>query len=557
MFCTVCASFNGDRRPDCSGCGAALRTAPGTGRPDLTGRARAIAGLLPVVALLVALLTVVGRSWQLDRLRADEYRAAEVAMADGRLLSARAGFARLEDYRDADDREAELDALIGPLEVRTRLAGELVSGGQSASAILELRDIVSRLPDHQEAVLLLEQARRTLAEQAITEADRQLAAGDIVGARAALTAGLRLEPTSSALRVRLDELDARHPLLLLTNDGDVAVTEFGGDRQRVIMTGQDASWAVWSPDRTRAAFMSVPEEGEDWSAALWMLDADGGGQRMLADNAFRFGAPSWSPDGLSLVYVTMDDFDRTLGRGWVGLRMIDLETGERRDLTGRRFHFTTSVVWSPDGRQIAFVERHIYRTEDAQSLGVRGGDVFLLDLSTGESRNLTKGRIRDAYWVSWSPRGDEMLITTDVDGWASADPNRLVRLDVTTGAIEDIETRGIVTSYPYWSPDGTMFALAQDDRVVRVRSEAGESWVRLPTNVDATLSWAPDGSAIIVPPKNVQDATHVIHVGERLGEIDTIRVMFDNSYISGGPPQWGARTQAVADEPLPSGTALD
>ena len=43
----------------------------------------------------------------------------------------------------------------------------------------------------------------------------------------------------------------------------------------------------------------------------------------------------------------------------------------------------------------------------------------------------------------------------------------------------------------------------------------------------------------------------------RITRIDTIRVMFDNSYSSGGPPQWSARTQPVVDEPLPSGTALD
>ena len=323
------------------------------------------------------------------------------------------------------------------------------------------------------------------------------------------------------------------------------------------MTGEDASWAVWSPDRTRAAFMSVPEASDEWRSELWVVDADGGGQRRLVDDAFRYGAPSWSPDGRSIVFVTTENYDRVRARGWVGLGMVDLETGARRDLTGRRFHFTASVVWSPDGRQVAFVERHVFRVQNTNTIDVRGGDVFLLDLHTGESRNLTKGRVRDAYWVSWSPRGDRMLITTDVDTWASADPNRLMRLDVASGALEEIETRGIVTSYPFWSPDGTMFALAQDDRVVRIWSDAGESWVRLPTNVDSALSWAPDSSAILVPPKNVQDPTHVIHVGADLGRVDTIGVMFDNSYSSGGPPQWSARTSRLPDEPLPSGTALD
>lgn len=557
MFCTVCAAFNSDRSLACPGCGSSLRLATSSGAVAESGRARTIAGLIPVLALLVVLLSVVGRSWQQDRQRADEYRAAATSRSEGRLIDARAAFSRLDGYGDADDQAAELDAIIAPLEARTLLASELVSSGQSAAAIVELREIVAALPDLQEAVLLLDQARRYLAEDAIAAADRHVAAGDITGARDAIVSGLALEPASAALRDRLDALDAAHPLLLLTNAGDVVVTGFAGEHQRIIMTGADAYSAVWSPDRTRAAFLSQPETSEDWDAELWIAGADGGGQRLLVDNAFRYGAPSWSPDGGSIVYVTSDDFDWDLGTGRFGLRMVDLATGAQRDLTGRRFHFAASVVWSPDGRQIAFVERHIYKVPNTKSLDTRGGDVFLLDLNSGESRNLTKGRIHDADWVSWSPRGDQMLIITDIDQWASADPNQLVRLDVATGGLEEIATRGIATAYPFWSPDGSMFAVAQDDRVVRIWSEEGESWVRLSTNVDSILTWAPDSSAVLAPPKNVQDVTHVIHVGDDLGRIDTIRLMFDNSYSSGGPPQWSARTPAVDEEPLPSGTALD
>lgn len=557
MFCTVCAAFNGDRPRLCSRCGASLAAPTRAEPPAEGGRARAIAGSLPLLALLAVLLTAVGQGWQQDRVRADEYRSAEALLAEGRLLDARAAFAGLDGYRDAGDRAGELDAVVAPLEARTRLASGLLGDGQSGAAIVELRDILAWLPDLQEATLLLEQARRQLVDDAVSASDRRLSAGDVTGARDALVDAIALEPASPELGARLASLDARHPLLLMTNAGDVAVTGFDGDGQRVLAAGGDASWAVWSPDRTRAAYIATTAGDEDWSANLWVLDADGGGRRLLADNAFDLGAPSWSPDGRSVVYVTTDDFDRERGQGWVGLRLIDLATGEQRNLTGRRFHLASSVVWSPDGRQIAFVERHIRRVLGSPQPEVLSGDVFLLDLGTGESRNLTKGRIREARWLSWSPRGDRMLIATDVEQWTSPDPNRLVRLDVTTGAIAEVETHGIVSSYPYWAPDGSMFALAQDDRVVRIWSDEGESWVRLPTNIDSVLSWSPDGSAILAPPKNIQDPTHVIHVGEGLGRIDTIRVVFDNSYSSGGPPQWSARTPPVADEPLPSGTALD
>jgi hypothetical protein len=203
-----------------------------------------MAALLPVIALLLVLLTIVGRSWQEDRQRADAYRSAQRSLAAGHLIHARETFSRLDGYRDADERASSLDSFLTPLELRTRAAGELVASGQSTAALAELRAIVAQAPDLEEAVHLLEQARLSVVDDAVAEADRHLADGDVVGARWALVAGLRLEQASPALRDRLGELDARHPLLLLTNEGDVAVTEFDGDSPRVIMTGEDASWAV-------------------------------------------------------------------------------------------------------------------------------------------------------------------------------------------------------------------------------------------------------------------------------------------------------------------------
>ena len=557
MFCTVCAAQNAAGSPVCAGCGSGLHPLGGTRAGSAAGRARTVAGMLPPLAVLVLLLVLAGRSWREDRARAYSYAAADAAFAVGRPLTARGLFAELDGYRDADDRAGELDDVLVPLAARTQLAGGTLARGETRAAILELREIVAAAPDLQEAVVLLERARRSLVAESIAASERSRSAGDVVAAREALLDGLALEPTSAELTGRLADLDATHPLLLLTDAGDVAVTGFDGERPRMLSTGKDASWAVWSADRTRLAFLGAAGSTEDWRSNLWVVDASGGGERLLADNVFRAGVPTWSPDGRTIVFVTGDDFDWNVGRGWIGLRAVDVATGAQRDLTGRRFDFTTSVVWSPDGRQLAFVERHVYRPENTRQLDVRGGDLFVLDLASLETRNVTRGRIADLFWVSWSPRGDAMLALTDVDSWESADPTRLFRVDVATDRIDELATSAIMTGYPVWSPDGSMAAAVQDDRVVRLWSEGGEAWVRLPTNLDAVLSWAPDGSALVVPPKSVQDATHIVHVGAELGRIDTIRVMFDNSYSSGGPPQWSPRTQPLPDEPLPSGTALD
>jgi Tol biopolymer transport system component len=70
-----------------------------------------------------------------------------------------------------------------------------------------------------------------------------------------------------------------------------------------------------SPDRTHAAFISIPEASDEWRSELWVVDADGGGQRMLVDDAFRFGPPSWSPDGRSIIFVTAENYGPGSGPG--------------------------------------------------------------------------------------------------------------------------------------------------------------------------------------------------------------------------------------------------
>lgn len=69
---------------------------------------------------------------------------------------------------------------------------------------------------------------------------------------------------------------------------------------------------------------------------------------------------------------------------------------------GRKFHFTPTVsrpTVSSDGRYLAFV---LAATEEP---GIVGGDVYVLDRSTGEVRNLTEGEPVSVSWINWGPDG--------------------------------------------------------------------------------------------------------------------------------------------------------
>lgn len=96
----------------------------------------------------------------------------------------------------------------------------------------------------------------------------------------------------------------------------------------------EASGASWSPDGSRVCFSSARHETWDLDGAvdLWVVPADGSGEpELLTDTTANCESPSWSPDGARIAYLfdpTPNDSPRH-----VRLGVLDLETGERKDVT--------------------------------------------------------------------------------------------------------------------------------------------------------------------------------------------------------------------------------
>ncbi len=139
-----------------------------------------------------------------------------------------------------------------------------------------------------------------------------------------------------------------------------------GEDRRVTGTEEDLLQPSWSPDgRTLAVFM---REASDWQAAdLYLVDLATGKMRKIYDKLSMPSAPSWSADGRKLSVLALRTWSNRFRRGDNAFFTIDLETGkgqfttpdDRRSLAARSQFGPT---WSPDGKQIAYLDQGLLWT---------------------------------------------------------------------------------------------------------------------------------------------------------------------------------------------------
>jgi tetratricopeptide (TPR) repeat protein len=164
---------------------------------------------------------------------------------------------------------------------------------------------------------------------------------------------------------------------------------------------------------------------------------------------------AWSPNG------------KRLAEGGYGeeVRIWDMDTGQENP-TKLEFSVSQSseddiksVVWSPDGSQLAVASGH---------------SVWVFEATTGEEVNWLRGHQGRVYSLSWSPDGRRL---------ASAAVNETILWDTVTG--ERVVTWHELTSDHRtiaWSPDGLQLATAgTEGGEIQIRdAERGYQFVKSP-----------------------------------------------------------------------------
>jgi dipeptidyl aminopeptidase/acylaminoacyl peptidase len=243
---------------------------------------------------------------------------------------------------------------------------------------------------------------------------------------------------------------------------------------------------AWSPDSQKIAFLS--DAARKGQLQLYVINATGGPAKMLTNVKGFLANPGWSPDGKTIAILFTENATRPSGplvaetpeTGEIKdaffeqrLALVALPTGKLTQITpadtyiyeydwspdGKHFVVTSALgngdnnwwiaelstldattgllksiykpklqianpVWSPDGRQIAFIEGLM------SDEGLTGGDIRIIASDGGDAKNLTKDMKVSAAWLGWLT--DRRILFSEFVGGNSA----IATLDPATGKIE-------------------------------------------------------------------------------------------------------------------------
>jgi dipeptidyl aminopeptidase/acylaminoacyl peptidase len=227
---------------------------------------------------------------------------------------------------------------------------------------------------------------------------------------------------------------------LVSVTGGVArrVTEFQGMPTR---WGLEAGSPVWlddghlvvSVDRDDRNRLAVAEVEDAWAVSLVRRSP---GLDPFGDEEH----PVVSPDGhlVAFPFVPRSDLNRT------EIRVVHVETGEARALTGSQATKDRECVWAPDGRSLAFT-------------GQRGEwtDLMLVDVESGVERVLVAEEA-DFWEPCWSADGTRLAAIRARGGRSD-----LVVVEVANGEVSTLAGGGLWGT-PLWTSTGALVATYED-----------------------------------------------------------------------------------------------
>jgi TolB protein len=230
---------------------------------------------------------------------------------------------------------------------------------------------------------------------------------------------------------------------------------------------------------TRIAYISVLGHLPARTFQLIVADADGENPRVVMQSNEPLMSPAWSPDGLSLAYVSFEDRLPTV-------YLQTLKTGERRRVSAHA-GVNQAPAFSPDGKKLAL------------TLSTRDGnlDIYVMDLATQAVTRITDDPGIDTE-PQWSRDGQNLYFTSDRAGGP-----QIYKVGIKPGdKPRRLTFQGSYNARPRVSPDESQLAfVTQEDGAYRIATMdlrgRGDVQVLTKGHFDVSPSYAPNGAVII------------------------------------------------------------
>ncbi len=345
---------------------------------------------------------------------------------------------------------------------------------------------------------------------------------------------------------------------------ELFVVDINGENKTQITTtaGSEGS-AVWINGGKEIAYLS----SKSGSSQLWIMNADGSKARQISNHEKGINGFLFSPDESKILFISnvkyaqkaadlYPDLDKASGRviddlmykhwdEWVeeiphpyiadfdGKKLsnvIDIMEGEPYEAPMKPFGGAESFSWTPDGKAIAYVSRKKTGLEYSISTN---SDIYLYNLETQETRNLTEGMMGYDTNPTFSPDGKYLAWTSmKRDGYES-DKNRLFILNMESGEKQDLTSDwDYSTDALAWSTDGeSLFILAvynATSQVFNVRLDKNIRQVTTGHYDYASLAPVSETSLIALR-HSLSQPNEIYNVNLQTGEV--IEISFENQEL--------------------------
>jgi Tol biopolymer transport system component len=178
----------------------------------------------------------------------------------------------------------------------------------------------------------------------------------------------------------------------LPNSEIFVMSASGAQRTQLTSTPQGNSAPTWSPDGTQLAFVS---ERENQVPQIFVMRSDGTGVRQVTNDNADKSELAWSPKGDRIAFVHVP-----AGGGDREIYSIKTDGSSLTDLTGDPNNFDLEPAWSPDGGRIAYSGARHPR-------GSVGADLWIMNADGSNQQPLEheNNGYSDGGFPAWSPDG--------------------------------------------------------------------------------------------------------------------------------------------------------